>query len=172
MKELILTILRQFVDEEVGMIKGAKEKEVNKGRGSIYLGTPGNRTIISLSLLHQALQTTRTSNLSYISVRLQMVLRDISKTLKRAYHFNRFTTVPELIRWFVYSPVSTGRLSRIIIQSCNGNVELIDKLDVFLNSYPFYWDLINIEDTLRMIDEHIRQTSSPAISELKQLRVV
>lgn len=80
MKELILTILRRFIDEEVGMIKGAKEKEVNKARGVIYLGTPGNRTIISLSLLHQALQTTRTDNLSYISVRLQMILRDVSKT--------------------------------------------------------------------------------------------
>lgn len=171
MKELILTILRQYVDSEIGLIKGAKEKEVDRERGYIYLGTSSNRTIITLSLLHQALETTRTDNLSYISVRLQMVLRDVSKTLKRAYNFNRFTTVQELIRWFVYSPVSTGRLSRIIIQSCNGDVELIDKLDVFLDSYPFYWDLINIEDTFRMIDERIRQSSSPAIYELKQLRV-
>ena len=170
MKELILTILRRFVDQEVGMIKGARMKEVDRERGYIYLGIPGNRNTISLSLLHQSLETTQTRELGCISLRLQSILKDVSKTLKRVCGFDRFSTIPDLTRWFKYQG-STGRLSRIIVQSCNGDVELIDKLNVFLDDYPFYWDLINIEDTLRMIDEHIRKTSSPAISELKQLRV-
>ena len=79
MKELILTILQKFVDEEVGMIKGAKTREVNKGRGIIYLNFPTNPSTLSLSLLHQALETTQTRHINCISVRLQMILRDNPK---------------------------------------------------------------------------------------------
>lgn len=91
-KELILTILRQYVESEIGLIKGAKKREVWKGRDSLILGTTGNHTTISLSILHQALETTSTSDLGYISTRLQLIIGDVLTTLKRAYSFDRFTT--------------------------------------------------------------------------------
>lgn len=171
MKEFILTILRQYVESEIGLVKGAKKREVWKGRDSLVLGTTGNHTTISLSLIHQALETTQTSDLGYISLRLQLIIRDVLETTKRAYSFDRFTTVPELVRWFKYQ-TSKGRLSRIIVQSCNGDVKLINQLYEYLKEIPFYWDNpINADNALRMIDEQIKQSSSPAIYELKQLRV-
>lgn len=170
-KELILTILRRFVEEEVGLIKGAKVREVWKGRDSLVLGTTGNHTTISLSLLSQALETTSTSDLGYISTRLQLIVGDVLETTKRAYSFDRFMMVPELVRWFRY-PTSKGRLSRIIVQSCNGDVQLINQFYEYLKEIPFYWDnLINVDNALYMINERIKQFSSPAIYELKQLRV-
>lgn len=171
MKEFILTILRQYVEQEIGLVKGAKVREVWKGRDSLVLGTTGNHTTIYLSLLSQALETTSTSDLGYISTRLQLIIGDVLTTLRRAYSFDRFTTVSELVRWFKYS-TSKGRLSRIIVQSCNGDVQLIGQLYEYLKEIPFYWDnLINVDNALCMINEQIKQTSSPAIYELKQLRV-
>lgn len=171
MKEFILTILSKYVEQEVGLIKGSKKREVWKGRDSLVLGTTGNHTTIYLSLLNQAMETTQTSDLGYISLRLQLIIRDVLETTKRAYSFDRFTTVPELIRWFKY-PTSKGRLSKIIVQSCNGDVKLISQLYEYLKEIPFYWDnLINPDNALRMIDEQIKATSSPAVYELKQLRV-
>lgn len=170
-KELILTILKKYVEDEVGLIKGAKKREVWKGRDSLVLGTTSNHTTIYLSLLHQALETTSTNDLGYISLRLQLIIGDVLTTLRRAYSFDRFTTVPKLIRWFRY-PTSKGRLSRIIVQSCNGDVQLINQLYEYLKEIPFYWDnLINVDNALYMINEQIKQTSSPAIYKLKQLRV-
>lgn len=171
MKEIILTILRQYADGEIGLIKGAKAREVWKGRDSLVLGPTGNHTTIYLSLLHQVLETTQTSDLGYISLRLQLIIRDVIETTKHAYSFDRFTTVPELVRWFKYQ-TSKGRLSRIIVQACNGDVQLINQLYYYLKEIPFYWDnLINADNALYMINEQIKQTSSPAIYKLKQLRV-
>lgn len=75
-KELILTILRKHVESEIGLVKGAKEKEVDRERGFIDVGHPGNRSTVSLSLLHQALQTTSTRDLNYISTRLRQIMLD------------------------------------------------------------------------------------------------
>ena len=170
-KEMILTILRKHIEEEVGLIKGKKEREVWKGRDFIQVGSPGTHLTISISLLHQALQTTSTRDLNYISTRLQQIMLDAIHIIKRAYSFDRFVTLSELEHCFGYSS-SKGRISRLITRVCNGDVHLLERLCAYLEDFPFYWDdIIDTDETMRMIDEQIKQTSSPAIYELKQLRV-
>lgn len=170
-KEIILTILRKHVGQEVGLAKGAKEREVWKGRDLIQVSSHNTRLAISVTLLRQAMQTTSTRDLGYISIRLRQILLDTIHAVKRAYSFDRFVTLSGLERRFSYSS-SKGRISRLITRVCNGDVHLLERLCGYLEDFPFYWyDTIDMDETMRMIDEQIRQTSSPAISELKQLRV-
>lgn len=170
-KEMILTILRRFVESEVGLVKGAKVREIDVRRGFIDVGHPGNRSVISLTLLHRSMETTRTRDLSIISLYLYRIISDVRRTLLRARKIDRFATVPELTRWYCCD-TSLHRMNRIIILTCNGDVNVLDKLLEYLDGFPYYWDTIPyVEDVLQEVNEQIKQSSSPAIYELKQLRV-
>lgn len=170
-KEMILTILRKHVESEVGLVKGAKVREVDMRRGFIDVGQPGNRSTISLTLLHRTLETTRTRDLSIISLHLYRIISDVRRTLSRARKIDRFATVPELTRWYCCD-TSLHRMNRIIILTCNGDVEVLDKLLEYLDDFPCYYNAIPyFEDVLQEVNEQIKQTSSPVIYELKQLRV-
>lgn len=170
-ERLILTILRQYVESEIGLIKGTKKRAVDARRGFIDVGYPGNRQTISLALLSQAMETTRTHDFACISAHLHKIVKDTRITLKRAYSLDRFITISELERWFCGTS-SKHRLCKIIVRTCNGNVHLLNEICIYLDYVPFYWNRIPyVEDILQEIDERIRQSSSPAIYELKQLRV-
>lgn len=171
-KQLILTILEKHVESEIGLIKGAKKREVCARRGFIDVGRPGNRQTISLALLSQAMETTRTHDFACISAHLHQIVEDTHATLKRAYSLDRFVTISELERWFCCTS-SKHRLCKVIIRTCNGDMHLLEEICMYLDGIPFYWNRIPyVEDVLWEIDERIKQTSSPAIYELKQLRVV
>lgn len=171
-KQLILTILEKYVENEIGLIKGAKKRRVDARRGFIDVSHPGNHQTISLALLSQAMETTRTHNLSCISAHLHQIVKEALITLKQAYSLDQFMTVSELERWFCCTS-SKHRLCKIIIRTCNGNMHLLNEIFMYLDSIPFYWNRIPyVEDILQEVDEQIKATSSPAIYELKQLRVV
>lgn len=171
-EKLILTILEKYVESEIGLIKGAKKRVVDARRGFIDVGSTGNRQTISLTLLSQAMETTRTHNFSYISAHLHQIVKEVLMTLERAYSFDFFVTVSELECWFCCTS-SKHRLCKIIVRSCNGDIHLLNEICMYLDYVPFYWNRIPyVEDVLWEIDERIKQSSSPAIYELKQLRVV
>lgn len=170
-KQLILTILEKHVESEIGLIKGAKKRKVDMRRGFIDVGHPGNRQTISLALLSQAMETTSTHNLSCISAHLHQIVKEVLITLKQAYSIDYFVTVSELERWFCCTS-SKHRLCKTIVRTCNGDMRLLEEICTYLDSVPFYWNRIPyVEDVLWEIDERIKQSSSPAIYELKQLRV-
>lgn len=170
-KQLILTILEKHVENEIGLIKGAKKRRVDARRGFIDVGHPGNYQTISLALLSQAMETTSTHNLSCISAHLHLIVKEVLMTLKQAYSLDRLATVSELERWFCCTS-SKHRLCKIIVRTCNGNMHLLNEIFMYLDCIPFYWNRIPyVEDVLQEIDERIRATSHPAIYELKQLRV-
>lgn len=170
-KQLILTILEKYVENEVGLIKGAKKRKVDARRGFIDVGHPSNRQTVSLALLSQAMETTHNHDLFYISAHLHLIIKEVLMTLKQAYSLDQFATASELERWFCCTS-SKHRLCKIIIRTCNGNMHLLNEIFMYLDCIPFYWNRIPyVEDILQEIDERIKQTSSPAIYELKQLRV-
>lgn len=102
-KEIILTILRKHVGQEVELAKRAKEREVWKGRDLIQVSSHNTLLAISVTLLRQAMQTTSTRDLGYISIRLRQILLDTIHAVKHAYSFDRFVTLSGLERRFGYS---------------------------------------------------------------------